>query len=69
MWKENNIKDGFVIVDETELTKLIKREPIDKYYKLEQEPFAKRLEISHRCHPSSCCRLLFVVGCFCRFEL
>ncbi|KAK6618401.1 hypothetical protein RUM43_013594 [Polyplax serrata] len=40
-WKQKNIKDGFVIVDEAQLSKLIKREPIEKYYKLEQEPFAK----------------------------
>lgn len=40
-WKQTNIKDGLVIVDEAQLTKLIKREPIEKYYKLEQEPFAK----------------------------
>lgn len=38
-WKENNIKDGFVIVDEAQLTKLIKREPIERHYKVE-EPFA-----------------------------
>lgn len=47
-WKQKNIKDGFVVVDEAQLSKLIKREPIEKYYKLEQEPFAKGLFASVR---------------------
>ena len=40
-WKQKNIKDGFVVVDEAQLSKLIKREPIEKYYKMDPEPFAK----------------------------
>ncbi|KAL0268116.1 UNVERIFIED_CONTAM: hypothetical protein PYX00_010185 [Menopon gallinae] len=47
-WKQKNIKDGFIVVDEAQLSKLIKREPIEKYYKLEQEPFAKGLFASVR---------------------
>lgn len=39
-WKQKNLKDGFVVVDEAQLSKLIKREPIQNYYKLEDNPFA-----------------------------
>lgn len=42
-WKQTNVQQGVVVVDEAQLTKLIKTEPIEKYYKLDPEPFATGL--------------------------
>ncbi|KAJ9577422.1 hypothetical protein L9F63_026258 [Diploptera punctata] len=39
-WKQRNVQEGIVIVDEHQLSKLIKREPIQKFYELDPEPFA-----------------------------
>lgn len=39
-WKERNVSQGVVIVDEEQLLKLIKADPIEKYYSLDPEPFA-----------------------------
>nr|CAD7437759.1 unnamed protein product [Timema bartmani] len=40
-WKQRNVQEGIVLVDEAQLSKLIKREPIHKYYDMDPEPFAK----------------------------
>ncbi|XP_046678314.1 probable serine/threonine-protein kinase fhkD [Homalodisca vitripennis] len=42
-WKQTNVEHGVVIVDEKQLLKLIKTEPIEKYYDLDPEPFATGL--------------------------
>ncbi|XP_054285335.1 uncharacterized protein LOC129001925 [Macrosteles quadrilineatus] len=42
-WKQTNVEHGVVIVDEKQLLKLIKTEPIEKYYELDPEPFATGL--------------------------
>lgn len=42
-WKQTNVQQGVVVVDEAQLSKLIKTEPIEKYYKLDPEPFATGL--------------------------
>ncbi|PSN45731.1 hypothetical protein C0J52_17112 [Blattella germanica] len=39
-WKQRNVQEGIIIVDEQQLSKLIKREPIQKFYDLDPEPFA-----------------------------
>ena len=39
-WKETNVQEGVVVVDENLLSKLIKKEPIDRFYKLDPQPFA-----------------------------
>jgi hypothetical protein len=39
-WKESNVQEGIVIVNELQLSKLIKRDPIQKFYDLDPEPFA-----------------------------
>jgi len=39
-WKHTNVQEGIVIVDELQLSKLIKRDPIQKFYDLDPEPFA-----------------------------
>lgn len=39
-WKQTNVEHGVVIVDEKQLLKLIKTEPIEKFYELDPEPFA-----------------------------
>lgn len=39
-WKQNNIKQGIVVVDEQQLSKLIKTDPIENHYELDPEPFA-----------------------------
>jgi len=39
-WKQRNVQEGIVIVDELQLSKLIKRDPIQKFYDLDPEPFA-----------------------------
>ena len=39
-WKHRNVQEGIVIVDEIQLSKLIKRDPIQKFYDLDPEPFA-----------------------------
>lgn len=40
-WKHRNVQEGIVIVDELQLSKLIKRDPIQKFYDLDPEPFAR----------------------------
>ncbi|KAL1463047.1 hypothetical protein WDU94_014838 [Cyamophila willieti] len=47
-WKERNVSQGVVIVDEEQLLKLIKVEPIEKYYSLDPEPFATGMFASVR---------------------
>lgn len=47
-WKERNVAQGVVIVDEEQLLKLIKTEPIEKYYSLDPEPFATGMFASVR---------------------
>lgn len=39
-WKQRNVQEGIVVVDELQLSKLIKRDPIQKFYDLDPEPFA-----------------------------
>jgi hypothetical protein len=39
-WKQRNVQQGIVVVDELQLSKLIKREPIQMFYDLDTEPFA-----------------------------
>nr|CAD7424084.1 unnamed protein product [Timema monikensis] len=39
-WKQRNVQEGVILVDEAQLSKLIKREPIHKYYDMDPEPFA-----------------------------
>ncbi|XP_066995531.2 uncharacterized protein [Anabrus simplex] len=39
-WKQRNVQEGLVVVDEQQLSRLIKRDPIEKYYELDAEPFA-----------------------------
>lgn len=39
-WKQRNVQEGIVIVDELQLSKLIKKDPIQKFYDLDPEPFA-----------------------------
>ncbi|KAF4521194.1 hypothetical protein B566_EDAN011216 [Ephemera danica] len=39
-WRQQNVQHGIVIVDEAQLCKLIKREPIEKFYDLDPAPFA-----------------------------
>jgi hypothetical protein len=39
-WKQRNVQEGIVIVNELQLSKLIKRDPIQKFYDLDPEPFA-----------------------------
>lgn len=39
-WKTRNVQEGIVLVDETQLSRLIKRDPIDKFYDMDPEPFA-----------------------------
>lgn len=39
-WKTRNVQEGIVIVDEAQLSRLIKRDPISKYYDMDPEPFA-----------------------------
>jgi hypothetical protein len=38
-WKQRNVQEGIVIVDELQLSKLIKRDPIQMFYDLDPEPF------------------------------
>jgi hypothetical protein len=38
-WKQRNVQEGIVIVDEIQLSKLIKRDPIQTFYDLDPEPF------------------------------
>uniref|UniRef100_A0A1B6CVK4 Protein kinase domain-containing protein n=1 Tax=Clastoptera arizonana TaxID=38151 RepID=A0A1B6CVK4_9HEMI len=42
-WKQTDVEQGVVVVDEGQLTRLIKTEPIEKYYQLDPEPFATGL--------------------------
>lgn len=39
-WRQTNVEEGVVRVDQVMLNKLIKKEPIERYYKLDPEPFA-----------------------------
>jgi len=47
-WRQTNVEEGVVRVDENMLSKLIKKEPIEKYYKLDPEPFATGMFASVR---------------------
>ncbi|XP_014289050.1 death-associated protein kinase 3 [Halyomorpha halys] len=47
-WKQTNVEEGLVRVDQAMLTKLIKKEPIEKYYRLDPEPFATGMFASVR---------------------
>lgn len=40
-WKLTDVEQGVVVVDEKQLMRLVKTEPIENYYRLESEPFAK----------------------------
>jgi hypothetical protein len=39
-WRQQNVQQGIVIVDEAQLSKLIKRESIEKFYDMDPAPFA-----------------------------
>ncbi|KAL4142226.1 hypothetical protein QTP88_004725 [Uroleucon formosanum] len=41
LWKHADVEQGVVVVDEKQLMRLIKTEPIENYYRLDSEPFAK----------------------------
>lgn len=41
LWKHTDIEQGVVVVDEKQLMRLVKTEPIENYYRLDSEPFAK----------------------------
>lgn len=41
LWKPADVQQGVVVVDEKQLMRLIKTEPIENYYRLDSEPFAK----------------------------
>lgn len=40
-WKHSDVEQGVVAVDEKQLLRLVKTEPIENYYRLDSEPFAK----------------------------
>ncbi|XP_075237141.1 uncharacterized protein LOC142333647 [Lycorma delicatula] len=40
-WRLTNVHQGVVKVDSTQLSSLLKTEPIEKYYQLDEEPFAQ----------------------------
>lgn len=40
-WKHSDVEQGVVTVDEKQLLRLVKTEPIENYYRLDTEPFAK----------------------------
>ncbi|XP_050443024.1 uncharacterized protein LOC126847066 [Adelges cooleyi] len=41
LWKPSDVEQGVVVVDEKQLMRLVKTEPIENYYRLDSEPFAK----------------------------
>jgi len=41
LWKHADVEQGVVVVDEKQLMRLVKTEPIENYYRLDSEPFAK----------------------------
>ncbi|VVC41712.1 Hypothetical protein CINCED_3A009025 [Cinara cedri] len=41
LWKHTDVEQGVVMVDEKQLMRLVKTEPIENYYRLDSEPFAK----------------------------
>lgn len=41
LWKHADVEQGVVAVDEMQLMRLVKTEPIENYYRLDDEPFAK----------------------------
>jgi len=41
LWKHADVEQGVVVVDEKQLMRLVKTEPIENYYRLDNEPFAK----------------------------
>lgn len=41
LWKHTDVEQGVVVVDEKQLMRLVKTEPIENYYRLDSEPFAK----------------------------
>lgn len=41
LWKHADVEQGVVAVDEKQLMRLVKTEPIENYYRLDSEPFAK----------------------------
>lgn len=47
-WRQTNVEEGVVRVDQVMLNKLIKKEPIERYYKLDPEPFATGMFASVR---------------------
>nr|CAD7396919.1 unnamed protein product [Timema cristinae] len=49
-WKQRNVQEGVILVDEAQLSKLIKREPIHKYYDMDPEPFANKYTPSSQQH-------------------
>lgn len=40
-WKPADVEQGVIVVDEKQLMRLVKTEPIENYYRLDSEPFAK----------------------------
>jgi len=41
LWKHADVEQGVVVVDEKQLMRLVKTEPIENHYRLDTEPFAK----------------------------
>lgn len=41
LWKHADVEQGVVVVDEKQLMRLVKTEPIENHYRLDSEPFAK----------------------------
>lgn len=41
LWKHTDVEQGVVMVDEKQLMRLVKTEPIENYYRLDDDPFAK----------------------------
>ena len=40
LWTARNVRDGIVQVDQSQLSKLIKRQSIHTFYEVDKEPFA-----------------------------
>lgn len=39
-WNQKKIQDGVVLVDDCQLAKLVRKEPIEKYYEIDSRPIA-----------------------------
>jgi len=62
-WSEKHVKEGLVLVQETQLAKVVKTEPITERYEIDPTPFARWIDSQYNSFLSSFCYANYVGSC------